>query len=655
MWSVGSGRGALILTTLDSSAPIASCCSPVVTVTLKKRQIRIGSRLSILAQIQSGLVLEQLKKRWPTLKAELFFFETAGDIDNEKPLEELSERGIFTKELSRQLIEAKIDAVVHSHKDLELKTEPQTKILSVLPRADQRDLLLLKRRILTIDTGQKKPLVIYTSSPRRVHNLSQFLPKALPRSLWGRPIQFAPIRGNIPTRLRKLQNSSAAGLVVAKAAIDRLLAVASAAISSAANIDILQKGSAEVRAILREMQCMVLPLSVNPTAAGQGALAVEVRRGEDWEPFFNCLTDFETTESVKRERDILSLFGGGCRQKIGISCLRRSYGWITYLCGAAQKELDEEQRRQLCHSYGLPPYLWPTKEVQQARGMREMKEVKEVKGVKEVKEVKGVKEVKEVRGMKEMQRTQRAKGELQLAWLEKLERKVVQRKEAWPLPGEDLQVERATFQSVTTAPPRHIWVSRKDAWPHSWGRAEGSIIWCSGIKTWLHLAAVDIWVHGSADGLGEEEKPALNLLLEEEPQFIKLTHQLEQQSQLQMHNRPPKDMSPKDRSPKDMSPKDRSLKDRLPMGKLQLASTVMRSMATYHLALQTGEQLNLSGKRYFYWKSASRFATVTQLFPEILSAQHACGPGFTRKYINRQLAKAPDIFLSYEDWLSSLT
>src|SRR5262249_48821231 len=138
-------------------------------------------------------------------------------------------------------------------------------------------------------------------------------------------LNFVNVRGNVPTRVRKLLQSDVDGLIVAKAAIDRLL-------------EAPQPEFAETQKELREAvsQCrwMVMPLRANPSAPAQGALAVEIsRRRDDIRKLLAPINCAEAFGVVQREREILRSYGGGCHQKIGTSVLRRPFGEITFLRG----------------------------------------------------------------------------------------------------------------------------------------------------------------------------------------------------------------------------------------------------------------------------------------------------------------------------------
>ena len=166
-------------------------------------------------------------------------------------------------------------------------------------------------------------MTILTSSPRRSYNLDPFLRTVLPARL--AELTFESVRGNVPTRVRKMWNPGADGLIVAKAALDRLLEAPEEEFAAT---------KAELRKALSQCRWMVLPLRSNPNAPAQGALAVEIKAGRpdlrERLVAINCPETFATTQ---REREILRGYGGGCHQKIGASVLRRPYGEITFLRG----------------------------------------------------------------------------------------------------------------------------------------------------------------------------------------------------------------------------------------------------------------------------------------------------------------------------------
>lgn len=281
-------------------------------------KIRISSRQSALAQIQAYQVGEALQKTHPDLEVEYFFRESLGDQNQNDPLWKMPDKGVFTQDFLSDLIHHKTDLVVHSWKDLPTEHSPLTLIAATLPRADQRDLLLLKK-----SSFQKKYLKIFSCSPRRAYNIQNFLKWALPWST--ERVQFDNVRGNVQTRVRKLMESSETdGLVVAKAALDRLFE----------NEKRFPDVVAYLRSCMKDLSWMVIPLADNPNAAAQGALAIEVARDRNdilqLVSTINCEASYQ---SAQKEREILKEFGGGCHLALGMSVLSRGYGSIQIVRG----------------------------------------------------------------------------------------------------------------------------------------------------------------------------------------------------------------------------------------------------------------------------------------------------------------------------------
>ncbi len=286
-------------------------------------RLNISARSSHLARLQAYEVGNALLKINSDLQINYFFRESLGDKNLTDPLWKMPEKGVFTEDFIQDLIDEKTDLVVHSWKDLPIDQNQFTLIAGTLKRADQRDLLLFKKSSAG-RLQEAKSIRLLSSSQRRIYNLKSFLQKALPYQ--PDEIIFKDIRGNIPTRILKLMKSDEAdGLILAKAALDRLLSI------EHPDFFQLQK---ELKLSLKELQFMVLPLSENPNAAAQGALAIEIKKGRpDLFHLVEKINHPETYSCVQKERDILLSFGGGCHQKIGIAVLKRNYGDVTFLKG----------------------------------------------------------------------------------------------------------------------------------------------------------------------------------------------------------------------------------------------------------------------------------------------------------------------------------
>ncbi len=286
-------------------------------------RLKISARKSDLARLQAYMVGEALKEKNPQIEIIYKFRESLGDINLTDPLWKIPEKGVFTEDFYGELLREETDMVVHSWKDLPTEGKPDTHIAATMPRADQRDLLIIKKAHFARikESGQ---LNIFSSSPRREYNLTQFFKDHLPFNLQN--VKFESVRGNILTRVKKLLDSNETdGLIVAKAALDRLL--------TASQSEFLEN-QITLKSYMQELEFTVLPLSVNPNAAAQGALAIEILNTRtDLKEILKSIHDESTFVCAQKERDILASFGGGCHQKIGIAVLDRPYGAVTFLRG----------------------------------------------------------------------------------------------------------------------------------------------------------------------------------------------------------------------------------------------------------------------------------------------------------------------------------
>jgi hydroxymethylbilane synthase len=417
-------------------------------------KIRIAARHSDLARLQAYRVGDAIRAAYPSLEIEYAFRASLGDQNLEDPLWKMPEKGVFTEDFVRDLHEGTADLVVHSWKDLPTELRPGLSIACTLPRADQRDLFLFKKSALA-DVRADGKLKVLTSSPRRAFNLDAFFRGYLPFPI--KDVVFENVRGNIPTRMRKLLDGSADALIVAKAAVDRLLESNEAEFQDARDV---------VSKCLVETRQMVLPLSLNPTAAAQGALAVEIRSDRtDLSKILAVIHSPSTFAAVVREREILSSYGGGCHQKIGISILDRVYGRITYLQGLT----DSGERL-------------------------------------------------DARALDTFEAMPKCQGEDQL---------FPRLGEESPFFDRTF-LPRGIWSSAEQA--KHLFVARDTAWPDGFRPLDEAVICTAGLKTWKKLASKGVWVTGSTESLGEAEVASLamptgNVLESTPPQWTKLTHE----------------------------------------------------------------------------------------------------------------------------------
>lgn len=286
-------------------------------------RLRLSGRSSDLSRIQIQQVTDAIRAAAPSFEVVPHFRESLGDRMLDDPLWAMPEKGVFTEDFVEDLRTGQTDLVVHSWKDLPTEPRAGTRVAATLPRADVRDVLLVRRSLWDTVRPDSK-ITILSSSPRREYNLTPFLAWALP--VQNLELEFVPVRGNVPTRLRKLVEGNHHGLVVAKAALDRLLT------STAPELASMRSA---VRAALDSCRWMVLPVFENPTGAAQGALAIEIAANASSlvTDLVDALNDSTTFAEATREREILRSYGGGCHQKIGVTVLSRPYGTIVSIRG----------------------------------------------------------------------------------------------------------------------------------------------------------------------------------------------------------------------------------------------------------------------------------------------------------------------------------
>ena len=241
--------------------------------------VRVGTRGSRLALIQTELTLAVLREAHPRAHFEVVTVTTQGDANQTAPLAGMG-LGVFVKEIERRLETGEIDMAVHSLKDMPTLLPPGMALGAVLERADPRDALVshLGTTLDEFPTGAK----IGTSSPRRQAQITERRPD----------LEIVPIRGNVDTRLRKAAGEECDGTVIAVAGLDRM-------------------GMSEVITEYLSPEEFVPP-------PGQGAMAVEIRADDVRTAELVAAADHApTTAAVRAERSFLQALGGGCQVPVG--------------------------------------------------------------------------------------------------------------------------------------------------------------------------------------------------------------------------------------------------------------------------------------------------------------------------------------------------
>ena len=276
--------------------------------------IRIGSRESVLAVIQSELVMGWIRERYPQLELELVTMKTTGDKIQNRPLNQVGGKGLFVKELDQALLQGRIDLSVHSLKDMPMEQPEGLPILAFSRREDPRDALVLPVGAGGLDPA--KPLGC--SSARRAVQLQRLFPG----------MRVESVRGNVLTRLKKLDEGQYAGLVLACAGLRRL-------------------------GLEERINRICSPEELLP-AAGQGILAVQGRAGEP-HPYLEAVDDPTARVEALAERAFVRRLGGGCFAPV--AAYARRAGEQLVLTGLwSPREgvlLQETQQAPLCEAEQL--------------------------------------------------------------------------------------------------------------------------------------------------------------------------------------------------------------------------------------------------------------------------------------------------------------
>ena len=242
--------------------------------------ITIGTRGSQLALWQAEYVRKRLNSHFPDVEISLQIIKTTGDKIQNQSLVGLV-KGVFTREIEFALLDGTIDLAVHSMKDLPTKLPDGLCIGAIPSREDPRDVLVSASRLSLEKLPEKAQ--IGTTSPRRRAQLAFLRPD----------LTVVGVRGNLDTRLRKLQETDLDGLILAAAGIKRLM------------------GEESITEYF-EVDKMV-------PAPGQGALGIEIREDDNrMREFLRPINDGDTELAVTTERAVLSQLGGGCQVPIGV-------------------------------------------------------------------------------------------------------------------------------------------------------------------------------------------------------------------------------------------------------------------------------------------------------------------------------------------------
>ncbi len=243
-------------------------------------RVVIGSRGSALALWQANWAKRKLASAYPDLSIEIEVIKTQGDRLSEMPLSQIGGKEVWTKEIEHALLSGSIDIAVHSLKDLPTRLPEGLVLGAVSEREDVRDVLVSKNNLVFRDLPEGA--TVATSSLRRQAQLKHARPD----------LNFVAMRGNVDTRIKKLETENLDGIILAAAGLKRL-------------------GLGDrIAEFIDPAICLPAP--------GQAALGIEIREGDqritDLVGVLNCV---ETQQAVTAERAMLAALGGGCRVPIG--------------------------------------------------------------------------------------------------------------------------------------------------------------------------------------------------------------------------------------------------------------------------------------------------------------------------------------------------
>lgn len=244
-------------------------------------KIKVGTRGSKLALIQTEMVIESLRKVETDLEFEVKIIKTTGDIIKRRPLFTIESKGIFEKEIDQALVRGEIDIAVHSLKDVPIYEQNEDIVIAAIPKRDDP-----REALVSIDGAALNELpkgaLIGTSSLRRMAQV-KFL---------RRDLEVKPIRGNIDTRIKKVERGEYHAIIVAKAGLERMG--------------------------LHSMASEVFHPEVLTPAAGQGALAVVARKNDyNLLELLKAINHPQTMAEVTAERSLIAALKGGCHFPIG--------------------------------------------------------------------------------------------------------------------------------------------------------------------------------------------------------------------------------------------------------------------------------------------------------------------------------------------------
>lgn len=308
--------------------------------------IKLIGRSSRLSLLQIDIVKKKIQSAFPKLKVEIIARSSKGDVLQEIPLHTIEGSDFFTQDIFDALGNGEADIAVHSLKDMSSEHFFGNNAFAVVDREDARDIAIFHKDVLEkIENGNT--IVIGTCSPRREEIATDFLQKALPQLNSNFKITTKFIRGNVDTRLTKLDKGEFDGIILATAGLNRLLKKLHlnppqrGGLSEFPNKETVMTDSEIIKELLADKKIMLLPLIECVPAPCQGAIvaeanpanekAVEILKSiNDENLYTDCFT--EKKEAIK--------YGAGCIQKFGVTTLNTKNGKYLYAAGKDSEGTD---------------------------------------------------------------------------------------------------------------------------------------------------------------------------------------------------------------------------------------------------------------------------------------------------------------------------
>ena len=244
----------------------------------------VGTRGSNLALVQTNWVVDQLKKENPGVEFEVKIIKTKGNLIKDLPLDKIGDKGLFVKEIEKSLLDGEIDMAVHSMKDMPSYLPEGLKFAHSPKREDPRDALIFKEGYKSLD-DLPQGARIGTGSKRRKYQLLKHRPD----------LEIVPIRGNIETRIKKIETEKLDGVVLAASGLRR--------------------------AGLDDKIDYYIPTDIMLPAPAQGILALEIREDDkETEKIIDSIKDDITKIQIDAERGFLIGVNGSCHIPMGAYC-----------------------------------------------------------------------------------------------------------------------------------------------------------------------------------------------------------------------------------------------------------------------------------------------------------------------------------------------